>query len=272
MLFDSHCHPQFAAYDNDREEVIRRALDEGVLIIAVGTSYETSAAGIELAKTYRGKIWATAGIHPHHAAQNPHDPMETRREIGAERIDKKWYGLAALPEVVAIGECGLDYHYLKPVPGDNHIAKIQNSQRENFLAHIELAKAVKKPLVIHARDAYRDVLEILCAAQFQHGTIMHFFQGTPTEAQQFLDLGAYISFAGLITFTGQYDETIKSVPLDRILIETDAPYASPASYRGQRNEPRFVRYIAERIAEIKNIDCEEVIQATSRNAKNVFMI
>jgi len=269
-LFDSHCHPQFAAYDADREIVIRRAIDQGVFMIAVGTSYETSRAAVNLAKKYPGRIWATVGIHPGHASKGQHDPLETKKEIAEEKLDDRFYELAKLQETVGIGETGLDYHYLNPVPGDNGISRIQLAQKELFLEHIKLAAEVKKPLMIHARDAYRDVFEILSDASFRHGIVMHFFQGTPEQARWFLDLGAYISFAGPITFTEQYDEVLQSVPVDRILIETDAPYASPAPFRGRRNEPSYVRFVAEKIAKIHGKPTEDIAKMTTQNITNVF--
>ncbi len=271
-MIDTHCHPQFAAYNQDRDEMIQRAIQAGVTMIAVGTSYESSSAAAELAKKYPGAIWAVAGIHPNNSAAHKHDPMETSKETGAEELNDRFYQLGRLPEVVAIGETGLDYYHLKPVPGDNHIAAIQQSQRENFKKHIQLARTLKKPLVIHSRGAYRDVFEILCDTTFQHGIVMHFFQGTAGQAAQFMEIGAYISFAGPITFSAEYDDVIKSVPLERIMIETDAPYAAPNPHRGQRNEPAFVNFVAKKIAEVKKIDYSQVVKITTQNANTLFSL
>jgi TatD DNase family protein len=272
-LFDSHCHPHFAAYEKDRDEMIQRAISQGVAMIAVGTSLETSKSAVALAKKYPGSIWATVGIHPNHTSSSPHDPLETKLPItDYEASTSDLLELAKLPEVVAIGETGLDYHYLKPVPGDDQIVKVERAQRESFLRQIELAKEVKKPLVIHARKAYRDVFEILCDALFEHGIVMHFFQGSIREAEQFLELGAYLSFAGPITFTNEYDSVIKYVPLERMVVETDAPYAAPMPHRGQRNEPAYLKFIIEKIAALKALPFDEVREALSQNAKKFFRI
>lgn len=248
--FDSHCHPQFPEYANDRDAVISRALDEGVFMIAVGTSNETSRAGVELAKRYPGKIWAAVGIHPNEAGDT-----------------KNLDALASLPEVVAIGETGLDYHYTA-----SHDRETKRRQRELFASHLALAARHRKPLIIHGRDAYADIHAILQAAKFPHGFVMHFFQGTAADAAKFLELGGFISFAGPVTFTDQYDEVIRSVPLDRILVETDAPYAAPVPHRGKRNEPAFVRYVVEKIAAIKRVEPTHIVEATTRNVTTLFNI
>jgi TatD DNase family protein len=249
-LFDAHCHPQFPEYDVDRETVIQRAIDEDVLMIAVGTSVETSRQAIELARAYPGKIWAAVGIHPNETG----DAADLAT-------------LAATREVIAIGETGLDYHSLKPED-----ARATRNQRDLFETHIALARAVRKPLIIHGRDAYADIYRILASAKFPYGVMIHFFQGTTEDAERFLDLGAYLSFAGPITFTDQYDEVIRSVPLDRILVETDAPYAAPVPHRGERNEPVFVRYVAQKIAAIKNVELEHIVTTTTRNVTALFGI
>lgn len=266
MMFDSHCHPQFPEYDSDREAVIQRALDEGVLMIAVGTSLETSRTAIELARKYPGKIWATAGIHP------------TEQEVPGDELRR----LAELPEVVAIGECGLDYHHLPDDPEEAEAAKTR--QRENFIAQIELARSVAKPLVVHSRKApknslrdstghaYTDILSILKEYARGLSGVVHFFQGTAQEAREFLDLGFFISFAGPITFADEYRGVVAAIPLNRILAETDAPYAAPLPHRGKRNEPIHVKFVIEKIAEIKEKPLEEIAAQTTKNAKALFCI
>ncbi|MBI1975310.1 MAG: TatD family hydrolase [Parcubacteria group bacterium] len=258
--FDSHCHPHFAAYDEDREEVMRRAFDEGIFMIAVGTSYETSKDAVELAKKYYGKIWATVGVHP----------ADIQLSAGENRLSvEKLAELAKLPEVVAIGESGLDYHYLKQ---EDDVEAVKSTQRASFLEHVRLAKEVNKPLVVHARDAYTDILPLLKSEGAGLRGVMHFFQGSPEEAKWFLDLGYYISFAGPITFAREYEEVVRYVPLDRILAETDAPYASPMPYRGKRNEPAYVKFVVQKIAEIKGLTFEGVAETTTQNVKTLFRI
>jgi hydrolase, TatD family len=235
--------------------MITRALDEGVCMIAVGTSVETSRAGVELARKYPGKIWATVGIHP--------------TETDIHNIEKLRL-LAQLPEVVAIGECGLDYYHLPNDGAEARSAKM--TQCERFIAHIELAKAIGKPLVVHCRKAYTDMAPLLKTHAAGLGGVIHFFQGTTDEAREFLDIGFYISFAGPITFAEEYRGVVAGVPLHRILAETDAPYAAPNPYRGKRNEPLYVKFVIEKIAEIKERPLDEVAEAISINVKTLFRI
>lgn len=264
-LFDSHSHPQFAAYDVDRDLVIRRMKKENVATIAVGTAYETSKKAIALATRYPGFIFASAGIHPHHAAAPPKDPMEMESASGFEVLDERFRELAKDPAVVAIGECGFDYHY-------DQSPETKKRQAENFQKHLELALELRKPVIVHARDAYDDTYALLEEYKGKLVGAMHFFQGSVEDAKKFLRLGCYISFAGPITFSAMYDEVVRFVPLEKLLIETDAPYASPAPFRGKRNEPLYVRYVAEKIAELKNIPSEEVIRVTTENARTLFQL
>jgi TatD DNase family protein len=185
--------------------------------------------------------------------------------------------------VVAIGECGLDYFHIvdqkSNTKNQNHKAKIidiKNKQKEVFKKHIELALELDKPLMIHCRDAYPDVLEILNSYFLIHNSKLrgdiHFFAGNWETAQKFLDLGFYLSFTGVITFTHDYDEVIKKMPLGRLMIETDAPYVAPAPYRGKRNEPLFVAEVAKKIAALRGLIYDEVAVATVANARNLFDI
>ncbi len=254
LYFDSHCHPQFPEYNKDRTLVIQRAIEAGVLMLAVGTSYETSLNAVDLSKEYPNKIWAAVGIHPLES--------DNKEEI------KKLEEIAKLNEVVAIGECGLDYFKLDP----GKFSEKKKLQENYFLYQISIANRVKKPLIIHGRAAYDDIYQILKSEKFSYGFSMHFFQGDSATARKFLDLGGYISFAGPITFAVEYDEVIKIVPIDRILIETDSPYASPEPWRGKRNEPAYVIKVAEKIAKVKNLTLEEVAEITTKNAKKLFKI
>jgi TatD DNase family protein len=275
-MIDTHCHPQFAAYDQDREEMIQRQISAGVFMIAVGTMYETSKTAVELVKKYPQNIRAAVGIHPYHITKNflnsPEDPLETQLSVISDQLSVSALSeLAKLPEVVAIGESGLDYFYLEKTPLEKRV-EIKEKQRENFLEHIALARELKKPLIIHSRKAYGEIVEIMREANFPHGAVMHFFQGTIDEARKFLELGAYISFAGPITFSAEYDDVIQYIPLDRIVVETDAPYAAPSPYRGRRNEPQHVKFVLEAIAKIKKQTFEETTNKTSENSKKLFGI
>lgn len=254
-IFDSHCHPQFPQYDKDRDETIKRALDRGVFMICVGTDLETSKQGVELAKQYK-EIWATAGLHPN--------------EMGNFNV-KDYENLMTDNKIVAIGEVGLDY-YRTP---DKEKQKIQE---ERFIQFLDLATGYNKPVVIHCRDAqkgsdglaHHDAIEIL--KNYKLSGVSHSFTGTKEEAEAYINLGFHLGFNGIITFTGQYDEVIKETPLDKILLETDAPYLAPVPYRGQRNEPAYVIEVAKKIAELKNISLEEVVNQTTKNAEKLFGI
>lgn len=275
-LIDSHAHAQFAAYDNDRDEVMRRASDAGIGVVNVGTQYRTSESAVRLAEQYGECAWATVGFHPGHAHNDPHhDPREVA-EPGVEKFDyQKFLALARRPRVVAIGECGLDYYRIGGRGqgiADSMIAK----QKEVFIQQIELARETKKPLAIHCRDAFADLVEILSANRYYptpHGNgVVHFFSGSREEAQKLLDLGFFLGFGGVITFTDGYDDIIRYVPLDRILLETDAPYVAPALYRGRRNEPSYVIEVAKRIAVLKGIEYGDAAFKTCKNAEKLFKI
>jgi len=270
MMIDSHCHPQFPQYEADREEVIKRTLAGGCSMICVGTDLEMSKKAIELAEKYDqiklpdgnlgvGKIWATVGCHPN----------ESIKEFGIEDYRE----LAKHPKVVGIGEIGLDYYRT-----EEHKARIK--QQEIFRQFLELSKELSKPIVIHCRNspqrgknpnnAYDDIIDILKNNSVKG--VVHSFTGDFELACKFLDLGLFLGLNGIITFTNEYDEMVAKAPLKRILIETDAPYLAPVPYRGKRNEPLYVEFVARRIAEIKNISLEKVIEETTNNAKNLFSL
>ena len=254
-VFDTHCHPQFPQYKNDREEVIRRALDGGVSMICVGTDLETSKQGIDLAQKHKD-IWATVGLHPNDAND----------ELGIMNYEQ----LLAQPKVVAVGEVGLDY-YRTPEP------EKQKKQKEVFEQFIDLALKNNKPMVLHFRDSpkgssgrvHKDALEILPKNIVG---VSHSFTGNINEAREYIDRGMCLGFNGIITFARQYDEVVKYVPLENILLETDAPYLTPEPYRGQRNEPVYVKEVAKKVAELKNTSIDEVIGITTQNTLNLFKI
>lgn len=274
---DAHTHLNFAAFDADREATIKRALDANVAMINVGTEQGTSKKAVELAEQYEKGVFAIIGLHPVHTCASFHD----EKEIGeggkeftsrGEVFDYAYYKqLAMHPKVVAIGECGLDY-YRTEHEGWN---MEQKKQEEVFRKHIELAKETGKPLMLHVRNgsgrsAYRDALGMLRGQGVQGD--FHFFAGSWDEAKEVLDAGFSISFTGVITFTHDYDEVVKNVPLDRILSETDSPYVAPAPYRGKRNEPLYVREVVKAIARIRGEDEEKVRAQIILNAERLFGI
>jgi TatD DNase family protein len=245
--FDVHAHTQFDAYDADRDEVVSRALAEGVHMMNVGTDLETSRLAIELAEKYDG-LYAAVALHP----------ADNLKEV----FDSFAYeALAKHPKVKTIGECGLDYHHL----GEDS----KERQKQIFIQHIELANKLGLPLMCHIRNAYKDAASILRVHAKVKGDI-HFFAGTWEEAQWFLELGFTLSFTGVITFTKDYDEVVRNTPLDMLMAETDCPFVTPAPFRGKRNEPLHVREVYKAIARIKGLDEEVVRVQLVLNAQRVF--
>ncbi len=278
-LFDIHTHTQFAAFRDDQDAVIQRALDAGVWMINVGTQRDTSRLAIETARRYPEGVYATVGLHPIHTEKAHHDSQELGMPIigdvisttipvfvsRGEEFDYEYYKeLAQHSKVVAIGECGLDYYRLSEDTKDK--------QRATFLKQIELAAEVKKPLMIHCRNAFDDLISLLqrLISSIQPTGVVHFFTGSVEDARLLLDLGFYFSFGGVITFARDYDEVVNYIPLERILVETDAPYVTPVPYRGRRNEPVYVAEIAKKLAEIKSLPPDEVYAITVKNARNLF--
>lgn len=284
---DIHSHVNFRAFDEDRDAVIKRALENETIVINVGTQADTSRAAVALAEQYESGVYAIVGLHPIHTGASYHDEKELGeggKEFTSrgEVFDKEIYReFLKNPKVVGIGECGLDYYRMD----EESIEK----QKSAFVAQIELANEFGKPLMLHIRnnpkkvhpadgtpqegnlDAYADALELLKKYSKVKGDV-HFFAGDLKTAQDFVDFGFTISFTGVITFTHDYDEVVKNTPLDMIMTETDAPYITPVPYRGKRNEPLYVREVVKRIAEIKNLPEAEVAQAVLENAKRVFGI
>jgi TatD DNase family protein len=272
-LIDVHTHVQFKAYDIDRDAVMQRALDAGIWMINVGTQKDTSAHSRELAHKYDG-AWTTVGLHPIHTEKIFHDENElgiADKQLGGfisrgEDFDYEYYKkLAEDRQVVAIGECGLDYYRLT----EDTKAK----QAEVFIKQVELAHEIKKPLMIHCREAFADLIELLIinyALLATSSGIIHFFSGTTEDATKLMDLGFSFSFGGAITFARAYEKLIKFIPLDRILLETDAPYVTPQSYRGKRNEPIYVEEVAKKVSRILNKDFNEVARVTTENAIGIF--
>lgn len=285
-MFDSHAHTHFAAFESDYREVIRRALDKGVGMINVGTQLDTSRRAIEVAHEFENeRVFASVGLHPIHTTASYHDAKELGGGEAAkaftsrgEEFDKKEYlKLAKDHKVVAIGECGLDYYRLE-TGSESQVASEIEKQKEVFKEHIEIAKETGKALMIHCRpskgtdDAYEDLLEIITNYKVQIPKVLHFYVGSAEMTKKFLGAGFNFEFGGVITFSRDYDEQIKMIPLDRILLETDAPYVAPEPYRGRRNEPAYVVEVAKRLAAIKNVEYNELERTIDENARKVFKI
>lgn len=253
MLIDSHCHLDFPDFAEDRDDVIRRAREVGVrLMLTISTKITEADKIISLAEAY-DDIVCSIGIHPHEAGR---EPVTTANELAR---------IAAHPKVVGIGETGLDYYY-------EHSPR--EAQKQNFHGHIAASRETKLPLIVHARDADIDTAMILEqeAAIGSFPGLIHCFTAGPELAERALNIGMYISFSGIATFKNAKEirDVIEIVPLDRILVETDAPFLAPTPHRGKRNEPSFVRHTAELIADIKNISYQEFIDISGTNFFNLF--
>lgn len=254
MLFDTHAHLDDDRFDKDRDEVIKQCIEEGLsLILNAGSNMATSVKSIGLAKQY-DIIYAAVGVHPHDAATMDDESVEVLRNLAAHK------------KVKAIGEIGLDYYYdLSP----------RDVQKQRFVEQIDLARQLKLPIIVHDRDSHSDVMEIFKRTNVKEvGGVLHSFSGSVEMARECLKLGLYLSISGPVTFANAKKtvEVVREVPLDMLLIETDSPYLTPVPHRGKRNYPGYVRFVAEKIAEIKGIAFEEVAQKTMENGKRLFGI
>lgn len=278
LLIDTHAHVNFNDFKNDYKEVIKRALDDGIWMINVGSERKTSERAIKMAEEHEEGVYAAVGLHPSHLIEQDVEYEENgelvKYKSKPEEFDYGFYlNLAKNKKAVGIGECGLDYYH-NP---QSQISNLKNKnwkekQKEVFTKHLKLAKEVNKPIIIHCRNAHDDLLEILRLEAELPSGVMHFFTGTFEQAKNYIDLGFHISFSGVITFTQTYDEAVKNIPLEKMLIETDCPYATPVPHRGKRNEPAYVKYVAQKIAEIKGLSFDEAATQTTRNAKELFGI
>jgi TatD DNase family protein len=283
-FFDAHTHAHFAAFKEDYRDAIRRALAAGVGLVNVGTQKDTSRRAVEVAHEFENEpVYAAIGLHPIHTSKSHHDENELGGGDSAkaftsrgEEFEYEYYKKLALdPKTVAIGECGLDYFHME---GD--VGKLKRRQKEALLGQIKLAHDVEKPLMIHCRDAFDDLIEMLTTNHQILNTIpgiIHFFTGTKDDAKKLLDLGFRFTFGGTVTYPPKagmpdYAALVRFLPLDRILSETDAPYVAPVPYRGKRNEPAYVVETVKKLAEIKGIPADEMAEATVANAARIFHI
>ena len=282
MLIDTHCHLSFKAFENDWKDVVKRARERDILMITVGAARETSQKSIAIAQQEDG-VFASIGCHPTHADD--------------EEFDADWYSSAAdNPKVVAIGETGIDYYHLNdrdfchsdravlgerrnPFAAKNTILK---KQEELLINHLKIAKEKDLPVILHARSgktessgiAYEHLYRVIKDFGYFR-CVVHCFGGSWDWAEKFLDLGLMISFTGIVTFKNASEalkEVVRKMPLDRFMIETDAPYLSPEPMRGKQNEPAFVEYVARGIADIRNLPYDEIAMHTTENARRFFGI
>ncbi len=254
MLIDSHVHLDDSQFDEDREAVIDSLRENNLeLVINVGADMESSKRAVELSEKYK-MIYAAVGVHPHDAKAVDEDTIEALRE------------LSKAPKVVAIGEIGLDYHY------DN---SPRDTQKKWFRRQIKLAKELDLPIIVHDREATKDTLDII--TEEHDGKlrgVIHCFSSSVEVAEQYIKLGFFISLGGPVTFkNAKMPKMVATeVPLESLLIETDSPYLAPVPFRGKRNDPTKVRYVAETIANLKEISYERLVEATNKNTKRLFNI
>ncbi|MDH3733827.1 MAG: TatD family hydrolase [Gemmatimonadota bacterium] len=249
VLFDSHLHLTSTRFDEDRDDVLVRARDAGVREMVTIASNPTDArAAIELARAEEG-VWATAGLHPHEA------------DATSDRVLEDIEALTAQPEVVAVGETGLDFFY------DN---AARETQIRNFRAHLDLARRTELPIVVHSREADQDTALLVQEYADSVMGVLHCFASGPELLRIGIEAGWYVSFSGLVTFVPALETAAREVPDSRVMIETDAPYLAPAPRRGGRNEPAFVAFSCERLAELRGVEPNEMARTTRRNARRFY--
>lgn len=249
-LIDSHAHLNNEAFDEDRKELFDRIKENMDFVVNIGYDLESSEISVEYANKY-DFIYATVGFHP--------DEIGGYNEVAEKKLEE----LAKNKKVVAIGEIGLDYHWMT-FP--------KEKQQEIFRRQLELAKKLNKPVVIHSREAMEDTLNILREYPEVKG-IFHCYPGSVESAKEVIDR-FYLGIGGVLTFKNakKLVEVVENIPLDRLILETDCPYMAPTPFRGKRNEPVYVEYVAKKIAEIKNISYEEVVKATNENTKKAYRL
>lgn len=253
-IFDTHSHYDDEAFDQDRHELLGSLRDKGVgQLVNVGADMSSSKEALALAKQY-DFIHAALGVHPSEVADLTEADMDWIRSHASEE------------KVVAIGEIGLDYHWDEPEPA---------AQRKWFLRQIQLAREVQLPVIIHSRDAAAETMELLKETKaYECGGVIHCYSYSPEMAQEYVKMGYFIGVGGVVTFKNakKLKETVKEIPLESIVLETDCPYLAPEPFRGKRNCSLYISYVAEKIAELKGISAEEVIRQTEENAKQLYQI
>jgi len=255
MYFDTHAHIDDERFDEDREALLKELPSRGIsLVINPGADLVSSQKAVELAESF-SYVYAAVGVHPHEAGAMKDEDLELLAKMATEH-----------PKVVAIGEIGLDYYYdFSP----------RDLQKKRFIEQIELASSLNLPIIIHDRDAHGDVLDILKDRKnMLTGGVMHCYSGSWEMAELLLDLGFYIALGGTVTFKNAKRpvEVAEKIPLDRLLIETDSPYLAPVPFRGKRNDPSYVKIVAEKIGEIRDLSGEEVGRITMENGMKLFNI
>lgn len=282
MLIDTHCHLNFEAFEKDLDDVVRHAKEEGVgKIIIPGTDMSSSRRAVAIAQKYPGTCFAAVGIHPHHAHDKDLVVDDNVRHVLGELLEERG--------VVAMGEIGLDhYRYTKTKYQDTEVTEdIKQKQKELFLLQLHLAVIHNKPVILHCREAYADMIQTISTFSRSNSStssvktnyikphhlrgIFHCFSGSTQDLQVILTMGYYVGFDGNITYNkDQYSPLVRSAPLNRILLETDAPFLTPIPHRGTRNTPAYLSYVAQAVADYHSTPLSEVTDQTGANATSLF--
>jgi len=272
-LIDSHCHLNFSSFENEYKTIIADCLKKEIGVLNIGSQFDTSKRAVEIANEYPNEnIFASIGAHPTEIKdfneQKYQELIDVETSHGASKI-------------VAIGEIGLDYFH---IPENKNFDEVKEIQKKGLIAQLNFAQKNELPVILHARgsqknpqDAYTDLLSVISNFQFPISKkgVLHCFGSTLEIAKKFVELGFYIGFTGIITFKNksvqELQNAVKQLPLDKILIETDAPYLTPEPHRGKKNQPQYVKHVAEKVAELKNIPVSEVVNKTTENFKELFL-
>lgn len=279
MFVDTHAHLNLNSFKDDADEVIQRALQKNVWMINVGADFKSSRRALDYANKYERGVFAAVGLHPMHlfrfdAKTDEYDFSTRGEEFNYDAYEQ----LAKFPKVVAIGEVGLDFYHMDIGVPKEEIVRLQ---QKVLYQQLLLARRLDLPVILHSRKSYSELVELIKRFKKEHRDLMskdkpwgvvHCFEGNEDEAWRFFNLGLMVSFTGLITFSKHFDDLIRRLPNDKFMIETDCPFLTPEPHRGKRNEPLFVKHVAEHIARVKDLSLERVAEITTRNARKFFNI
>ncbi len=276
MLIDTHAHVQFQSYKNDQQEVLDRCRAKNMILNIVGTQKDTSAMAVALAEQH-DFLYASIGTHPIHLHSTHVDEEETSFQSREEDFDEVFYErLVGSPKVIGIGECGLDLFH---IPKDVSQEEVLKKQKQVFIKHARFANKHNLPLVIHCREAHDEMIEVLKNLPFSVRGTVHCYTSGWNHAEQYLELGLYLGFTGVLTFPPKKSqpeiqqnlvEVAKNMPFERMVLETDSPYLAPAKYRGQRAEPWMLQEQITFIAHLRGMSQEQVEQGIEENTRRLF--